>query len=33
MVHEMQILSGSQFQNTPNHNEFDTCFVTGVFIF
>ena len=27
----MQILSDSQFQYTPSHNEFDTCFVTHVF--
>ena len=28
----MLILYEGQFQYTPNHNEFDTCFVTCVFI-
>ena len=28
----MQILFDSQFQYTPNHNEFDSCFVARVFI-
>ena len=30
-IGEMQIVSDSQFQYTPNHNEFDKCFVSHVF--